>query len=105
MGRTSNPGRLSEALSKLISLKGLGRVRAGEQLCTVWQEVAGPRIAGDTRVLGINHGVLKIAVSNAPLLGELAAFHKFALLGSLRERYPELRITDLKFRLKGDAAQ
>lgn len=105
MTAASNPGRLGEALSQLISLRGFARVRADEQLAEIWKEVAGPRIADDTRLLGINRGVLKVAVNNAPLLSELVAFYKASLLEELNDRHPELKISGLTFRLRGDVLQ
>lgn len=99
------PQHLSKALSQLIALRGLAGVRGESQLATVWKEVAGEKIAAGTRVLGINRGVLQVAVGNSPLLSELAAFHKGALLAALQERHADLKIRDLKFKLKGDLAR
>ena len=96
------PTHLSQALSELIALRGLARVRGESQLADVWKEVAGPHIAQNTRVIGINRGTLQIAVTNAPLLSELASFHKSSLLQTLQTRHADLKIRDLKFRLRGE---
>lgn len=103
MGKMPDPQPLSRALSELISLKGFARVRGENQLAAVWSEVAGPKIARQTRVLGIRRGVLQVAVTNAPLLSELASFHKPSLLRTLRKDHADLNIRDLKFRLQGTA--
>jgi hypothetical protein len=92
---------VSQALSELIALRGLARLRGESQLADVWKQVAGPRIAEGTRVLGINRGALQIAVTNAPLLSELVSFHKPSLLQALQTEHPDLKIRDLKFRLRG----
>lgn len=101
MGMASDPRHLSKALSDLIALKGLVRVRGEGQLASIWSGVAGPEISRQTKVLGINRGVLRIGVSNAPLLSELVSFRKTSLLKVFQEEHADLKIRDLKFRLKG----
>jgi hypothetical protein len=100
----NEPQPLSAALSQLIAMRGLARAGGDAQLTEIWKSLAGPKIAGATRVLNIHRGVLHVAVTNAPLLSELASFHKSSLLAALTEEYPHLRIRDLKFRLRGDLA-
>ena len=101
MKQDSDPRHLSGALSELIALKGLARVRGDTQLAAVWKEVAGSEIASGTHVCGIRRGVLHIDVGNAALMAELAGFHKQSLLARLRTQHADLRIRDLKFRLRG----
>lgn len=94
------PQPLGEVLSRLMALRGYGRVRGGRQLADVWRAAAGAKIASRTRVLGLKHGVLQIGVSNAALLSELTSFHRHSLLESLRQCGREHGIRDLKFRLR-----
>lgn len=96
----SGPEHLANALSRLIALRGLARVKGEAQLQEAWKEVAGERIAKHSRALEIRRGVLHIGVNNAPMLGELASFHKLNLLTKLKSDYPGLKIRDLKFLLK-----
>ncbi len=98
----SGPEHLSQALSRLIALRGLARVRGESQLQETWNKVAGERIANHTRALEIRRGVLCIGVGNAPMLGELASFHKQNLLKKLKADHPDLKIRDLKFKLRTD---
>jgi hypothetical protein len=98
----SGPEHLAQALSRLIALRGLARVRGESQLQESWNKAAGERIAGHTRALEIRRGVLHIGVANAPMLGELASFHKVNILMKLQTDYPDLKIRDLKFKLKTD---
>lgn len=101
MGAGSDPQRLSGVLSELIALRGLARVQAGSQLEAAWKDAAGSDVARATQVQGIKRGVLQISVDNAPLLSELASFHKSAILAALHEKHPHLKLRDLKFTLKG----
>ena len=98
----SGPEHLGQALARLIALRGLARVRGESQLQQTWNAVAGERIAGHTKALEIRRGVLHIGVANAPMLGELASFHKLDLLTKLQADHPDLKIKDLKFKLKTD---
>ena len=98
----SGPEHLAQAISRLIALRGLARVKGESQLQQTWNTVAGERIAGHTKALEIRRGVLHIGVANAPMLGELASFHKLTLLTKLQTEHPGLKIRDLKFKLKTD---
>ena len=96
----SGPEHLAQALARLITLRGLARVKGEAQLQETWSLVAGERIAKHTKVLEIRRGVLHIGVFNAPMLGELASFHKLNLLTKLQTDHPNLKLRDLKFLLK-----
>jgi hypothetical protein len=102
MGVRSGPSHISQALSELFALRGYAREQGSVQLQEVWNTIAGQNVAQQTRVMGINRGVLQVGVGNASLLGELAGFHRSDLLQQLQQRHPELRLRDLKFRLKSD---
>lgn len=99
------PRRLSEALAELVAVRGLAGTLASRQLREAWSAVAGPVIARHTRVVGLRRGVLEIAVDNAPLLSELRAFHKDALLAAVRAAPAVEGVRDLRFRLRSDAAE
>ncbi len=96
------PQQLSQVLSELIALRGLAKVQGGGQLQQAWSDAAGSRFAAATRVLKLNGGVLQVAVGNSPLLSELASFEKDRILQTFQKKYPTMRVTDIKFRLKGD---
>ena len=100
----SMPGTLGAALSEFIALKGLASPRSDARLAQMWAEVAGERIAERTRVMGINRGVLQVAVVSSAMLNELASFHRDRLIEELRAREPRLKLRDIKFRLRGDLA-
>lgn len=105
MERMPDPQPLSNALSELIALRGVARIRGATHLASCWSDIAGPKVAGATKVLGIRNGVLHIGVSNAPLMGELASFHKSSLLQAFRRQHADLGIRDIKFRLKWSKQQ
>ncbi len=100
-----DPQPLAKALTELIAVRGLARVRADAQLAELWRKVVGPKIADRTRVLGIRRKVLQIGVAHAPLLAELASFHRTNLIESLRRHDPDLQIRGIKFLLRGDLSR
>lgn len=100
MREDAEPLHVAKALTDLFALRGYARQRADRQLQEAWEAVAGADIAAETRAVAVSRGVLQVEVSNAPLLGELVGFHRTRLLKLLKEKHPDLRIRDLKFRLQ-----
>lgn len=100
----TDPQPLGDVLSHLFALRGYGRVQGDRQLHDAWRSAAGEQIARQTRVTGVKNGILQVGVASSALLSELAAFHKWSLLDRLRSEHPQLRINDIKFRLRGDLA-
>lgn len=103
--RPGDPQSLGAALSQLIALKGLANSRGDAQLAETWKNVAGERIADRTVVLGVHRGVLQIGVVSSAMMNELAAFHKGRLVEELKDKHAELKVKDIKFRLRGDLAK
>jgi hypothetical protein len=102
MTGASGPQQLSDLLSQVVAQRGLASVRGNEELNLTWMHVAGDKLARQTKVLSVKRGVLHVAVGNAPLLAELATFHKRSLLEALQANEATHRIRDLKFQLNGD---
>jgi predicted nucleic acid-binding Zn ribbon protein len=94
------PHPLGDVLSRLMTLRGYGRIHGDRQLRELWQRVAGEEIAERTKVIGLRNGVLQIGVSSAPLLSELTSFHRHSLLQALRDEAADSGVRDLKFRLR-----
>lgn len=102
--KRSQPQAIGDVISQLFALRGYCRVQGKRQLHDIWREVAGERISGQTRVSGIQAGVLQVGVSNSALLSELASFHKYSLVDTLRSQHSHLNVKDIKFKLRGDIA-
>lgn len=64
-----------------------------------WAGVVGPQIAGMTRVVGFDKGILKVCVENSTLLSLLARQEKKRLIEELRVRAPGVTIREILFRL------
>lgn len=98
--RVEETEELGRVLSQLFALRGYGQPRANRELHDAWRQCAGGELAGCTRVVTYRNGVLKVAVGNSALLGELTGYRKAELLQTLSRDFPRLRIRDLKFQLR-----
>ena len=96
--RGRGPRRLGDTLGDLFAAKGYGRLRSRGELEAAWESAVGEAGRGRTRVEGVRHGVLTVAVADHALLEELAAFRKAELLAALRRELPDARLLDLRFR-------
>lgn len=96
----TEPKAVGELLSELFALRGYGKVQSSRQLQEIWAEVVGQDIADLTRAVAIRNGVLQVAVSNSALLSELASFRKQEFLEEFRLRYADLKVRDMKFKLR-----
>ncbi|MFK7778731.1 MAG: DUF721 domain-containing protein [Gimesia sp.] len=91
---------LSQALTELIALKGLARVRGNQRLKDAWELAAGEKIASQTTAQGIKNRIVMVGVENSALLNELNSFHKGSLLQKMQKEYGKQDVRDIRFRLK-----
>lgn len=91
---------ISQALTELIALKGLVRVRGDQRLKEAWDEAAGEKIASQTTAQAIKNRIVMVGVENSALLNELNSFHKSSLLQKLQKEYGKQDVRDIRFRLK-----
>ena len=90
------PSSLGDILSGLVSQYGIGRKREENELEDAWKEAVG-ELAEYTSVGSIRRGVLEIRVTDAIFAQELL-FRKAELLRALQERFPDEKLTDLRFK-------
>jgi predicted nucleic acid-binding Zn ribbon protein len=93
------PVPLGEALSQLIALRGYARMQGHSQLVSAWRQVCDEEWANYTRAIKVQRGVLQVAVTGAPLLSQLTNFRRADLVKQLASVAPNLKITDIKFKL------
>lgn len=97
-GQTADPDPLGRVIAELFARRGYGRVQADSELRMAWEQVAGPELAAQARMLNLRSGTVHIRVANAALRSELAAFRRPELLQQLQQLVPHLKIKDLKFK-------
>lgn len=94
---SGQPARLGNVLNKLVRQRGIAEQSSGNVLDSIWNEVAGERIAGKSFVRKLRNGVLEISVTNGAILEELSSYLKHDLLQEVSRKHPEPPITSLKF--------
>ena len=100
--RSPNPGKNGEAslndiLPGILSKLGIGRQRKDDDFAACWKEMAAD-LAAQTRFNGIRRGVVEILAQNSLIIQELS-YRKDAFLETMRQRYPDASIKDLRFRI------
>jgi len=98
-GRPRGPERLGEVARRLLRGRLKKRARKETRVLEAWEEVVGAERAGKLRPARLRDGVLWVEVESPAVLYEAAQFSRGEILGRLRERFPELGIEDVRFRL------
>ena len=93
-----DPVRISEVISRLLARRGYAQVQQGAECEQAWQQIAGEKLAGNSRVGRLQRGVLEIAVKNSATLQELT-FRKRKLLKQLQQFVGVEQVRDVRFRV------
>ncbi len=92
-----------EPLNKLVSavLKGIRGPGTGPlaRVRRVWPDLVGAAIAARTRVALVEGGRIRVEVASAAVKHDLSTFRHAEVLAGLRERLPDLRIREVRYRL------
>lgn len=94
--RSGQPRAVAEVLQQYLRSTGMQQVFEDYRVIEAWAEIAGAQLAGDTRPIRIEKGVLWIGVKNAPLANQLQ-YLKPAMLDRIRKLIPGARIRDIRF--------
>ena len=93
----SQPQRIGEIVTELISRRGYARVQGSAQYALAWREVAG-KLAEQTRVGSVSRRTLEVVVGSSLVMQELT-FRKQELLAAMQQRFPEAQLNGLRFRV------
>lgn len=96
---TRKPQEDARRLGDLVSevLKSTApRPAETNALARAWERAAGTDVAGRTRLLGLQRGVLKVGFESPALRQEVEAFRVKEILARLREELPGRRIASLR---------
>lgn len=94
------PSRIGDLIAGVVRKNGLGNQSTLDRLRSVWQEAVGRKNAAETRIMGLQRGVLTVEVASAALAQELGVYYKRELLKRLREQ-AGVPIEDLRCRVSG----
>ena len=96
--RPRSPQRIGEVVSKWLSRRGYGQLRATAELRELWQSAVGTKVGRDSRPGTLRRGVLEVFVRNSTVLQELT-FQKKQLLRQLSAHRHDAQFEDLRFRI------
>jgi predicted nucleic acid-binding Zn ribbon protein len=92
------PKRIQHVVNELIARRGYASFLAPSECLAAWDQAAGDRLAPHTRPGNVRRGVLQVFVRNSAVMQELT-FRKRELIRRLRQRAPDQKIRDLRFRV------
>lgn len=92
------PKKPANIISQLMARKGYCQTQSANELSDVWRELVGDKWKNKTKAGNVNRGVLEVFVANAAV-NQKIGFEKRKILAALKERVPQNKITDIKFRV------
>ncbi len=92
------PKKPADIISQLMARKGYCQNQSANELEDLWQELVGQKWQNKTKVGNVNRGVLEVFVVNAGV-NQKIGFEKRKLLAALKQKVPQNKITDIKFRV------
>jgi len=96
--KSKGPQPIGDILAELMARKGFARARGEEAYQAAWKEAVGEPVAQYTRTGKLRRGLLEIIVANSMLIQELT-FQKVGLLESIKQKLPDEKIRDLRFKV------
>lgn len=70
-----------------------------DQLLAAWPTIVGAALAPMTQAVAYEDGVLEVKVKNSTLHSLLSQYEKPKILKVLRERFPKIKIDNIRFRI------
>ncbi len=92
------PKTAARWVSQIIARRGIAETQSSNELETVWREVVGEVLAGQTRVGGVRRGVCEITVENSALLQQIS-FQQRDFLRQIQAKKPHFAIQNFRFRV------
>ncbi len=90
---------MSQLLPHVLSKIGHVYHQKGEVIIATWPNIIGPSLATMTQAISFIDGVLLIKVKNSTLHSLLSRNEKPRLLRVLREKFPQVEIKTIYFRI------
>lgn len=98
---------MADVLAELMARRGYGRNQSQQALSLAWREITAEVLPQhrslNSHVAAIRGGTLEVILENSTLVQELQ-FQKHLLLAALKQRLPDHRLRDLRFRVGAVAA-
>ncbi len=92
-----NEIKFDDVVGKLLKKKRFSHKSKYRALVSAWSQVVGPEISEMTRIVGYEHGKLKVGVASSVLLHELKGFMKHTILEELQKTQGAEDVSDIFF--------
>ena len=90
---------VGDILSRVMAKIGERQEQRPDLILGSWPEVIGPKLAAMTQAISFAEGILIVKVKNSTLHSLLSQHDKHRLLSSLRQRFPQVSIKTIVFRM------
>lgn len=90
---------LSAVLTKVLTNINARQKERPDLIMAYWPQVVGPTIAPLTRAVSFQEGVLTVKVKNSTLFSLLSLEEKFRILAALRQKFPNVTLSDISFKI------
>lgn len=91
--------RISALLPEALAQIGSQYQQRPDLVLAAWPEIIGKQLSGMTQAISFNEGVLVVRVKNSTLYSLLSQNEKPRILGSLRQKFPNMLIKTVIFRM------
>ena len=92
------PKKPADLLARLMARKGYAQTQSSNNLEDIWNQVVGPKWQAKTKVGNVSRGILEVYVVSAAVNQQLG-FQKRKLLADLKNRLPQNKLKDIRFRI------
>ena len=95
--RSRSPVRIGDAIGQYLHRLGLDRRLGRRSVAEAWAEILGPVLSGQTRLRGVQRGVLTVEVPSPVVRHDLENFRGAELLRRLQDVVPGEGIKKIRF--------
>lgn len=92
---------LQAVFDRMFARLGFAERLRETTLTEVWPDLVGPALVPHCRPGSVRQGVLSIAVDHPAWLHQITMAHKKDILRLVQQRFPHLKIKDLRLRIEG----
>ena len=91
--------RMTDLLPHVLSKIGEVYQQRSDLILAMWPEIIGSKLAAMTQAVSFAEGVLVVKVKNSTLHSLLSQNDKLRLLNKLRDKFPQVEIKNICFRI------
>lgn len=91
--------RITDLLPGVLAKIGEVYHQQPDLILAMWSDIIGPKLAAMTQAVSFTEGVLFVRVKNSTLHSLLSQYERVRLLNLLRQKFPNVGIRNICFRM------